>query len=138
MPLEQETLLRQIIDEEMTEQSDSWKEPDIWDARAPAFEARGLLALLGKEGNTVNDIRRLIEVPPEIEASLRAFARLNPQEGFEIEHMLLFREKVAEEFERLLPMAFGPPSENRTFQDLSCSRRSLVLGKWQFPKGGYR
>jgi hypothetical protein len=41
-------------------------------------------------------------VPPEVEASLRAFIRLNPEEGFEIEHILSFRQKVAEEFEYLL------------------------------------
>jgi len=58
--------------------------------------------LLGRDGNTPDSIRRLIEVPPEIEASLPAFIRLNPAEGFEIEHILSFRQKVAEEFEYLL------------------------------------
>jgi hypothetical protein len=96
MFLDQETLWRQVDDIGIT------PEPDIWDARGPAFEARGLFALLGRDGNTPDGIRRLIEVPPEVEASLRAFIRLNPEEGFEIEHMLSFRQKVAEEFEYLL------------------------------------
>lgn len=96
MFLDQETLWRQIDDIGIA------PEPDIWDARGPAFEARGLFALLWRDGNTPDSIRRLIEVPPEIEASLRAFIRLNPAEGFEIEHILPFRQKVAEEFEYLL------------------------------------
>ena len=96
MFLDQETLWRQADDIAIT------PEPDIWDARGPAFEARGLFALLGRDGNTPDGIRRLIEVPPDVEASLRAFIRLHPAEGFEIEHILSFRQKVAKEFERLL------------------------------------
>jgi hypothetical protein len=98
MPLHYETLWRQIDDMGIA------AEPDIWDDRGPAFEARGLFALLGRDGNTADGIRRLIEVPPEVEASLRAFIRQNPEEGFEIEHMLSFRQKVAEEFEQLLSL----------------------------------
>jgi hypothetical protein len=99
MFLDQETLWRQVDDTGIT------PEPDIWDARGPAFEARGLFALLGRDGNTPDGIRRLIEVPPDVEASLRAFIRLNPEEGFEIEHILSFRQKVAEEFEYLLSIS---------------------------------
>ena len=69
----------------------------------PCFEAQGLFALL-ENGNTVDDIRRLIEVPPDVEASLRAFVRSYPEESFEIEYMLSFRHKVAQEFERILAM----------------------------------
>ena len=109
MLLDQETLWRQVDDTGIT------PEPDIWDARGPAFEARGLFALLGRDGNTAEGIRRLIEVPPEVEASLRAFIRLNPEEGFEIEHILSFRQKVAEEFERLLALSlFDEPQTVET------------------------
>jgi hypothetical protein len=79
------------------------REPDLWDPMCPAFEAQGLFALLGN-GNTVDDIRRLIEVPPDVEASLRSFISSYPEESFEIEYMLSFRRKVAEEFERILAM----------------------------------
>jgi len=96
MFLDHETLWRQVDDIAIT------PEPDIWDARGPEFEARGLFALLGRDGNTPDVIRQLIEVPPQVEASLRAFIRLHPAEGFEIEHMLSFRQKVAREFEHLL------------------------------------
>ena len=109
MLLDQETLWRQVDDIGIT------PEPDIWDARGPAFEARGLFALLGRDGNTAEGIRRLIEVPPEVEASLRAFIRVNPEEGFEIEHILSFRQKVAEEFERLLALSlFDEPQTVET------------------------
>jgi hypothetical protein len=75
--------------------------PDRGEFESPLFEAQDLFALLTK-GDTVDDIRRLIEVPPNIEATLRAFIRSNPEESFEIEHVLWFRQRVAEEFERLL------------------------------------
>jgi len=77
--------------------------PDRRDSGSPRFEAQDLFALLG-EGDTVDDIRRLIEVPPHVEATLRAFIRSYPEESFEIEHVLWFRQRVAEEFERLLSM----------------------------------
>lgn len=100
MFLDHETFWRQVDDIAITPEPPP--EPDIWDARGPEFEARGLFALLGRDGNTPDGIRRLIEVPPEVEASLRAFIRQNPADGFEIEHMLSFRQKVAAEFEHLL------------------------------------
>jgi len=102
MFLDQETLWRQVDDIAITPEPPP--EPDIWDARGPEYEARGLFALLGHNGNTPDAIRQLIEVPPQVEASLRAFIRLHPAEGFEIEHMLSFRQKVAQEFEHLLAL----------------------------------
>jgi hypothetical protein len=57
----------------------------------------------------------MIEVPPGIEASLRAFIRPNPKEGFEIGHILSFRQKVAEEFEHLLALClFDEPQTAET------------------------
>jgi len=97
MPLVEEPLFGQSLDICVT------REPELWDPMSPAFEAQGLFALL-ENGNTVDDIRRLIEVPPDVEASLRAFIRSYPEESFEIEYMLSFRQKVAKEFERILAM----------------------------------
>ena len=97
MPLVEEPLFGQSVDICAT------REPELWDPMSPAFEAQGLFALL-ENGNTVDDIRRLIEVPPDVEASLRAFIRSYPEESFEIAYMLSFRQKVALEFERILAM----------------------------------
>jgi len=97
MPLAEEPLFGQAVDICVT------REPELWDPTSPAFEAQGLFALL-ENGNTVDDIRRLIEVPPDVEASLRAFIRSYPEESFEIAYMLSFRQKVALEFERILAM----------------------------------
>ena len=97
MPLAEEPLFGQAVDICVT------REPELWDPTSPAFEAQGLFALL-ENGNTVDDIRRLIAVPPDVEASLRAFIRSYPEESFEIAYMLSFRQKVALEFERILAM----------------------------------
>ncbi len=59
--------------------------------------------MLTENGNTVDDIRRLIEVPAEL-ALLYAHIRSYPEESFEIEYMLSFRQKVAQEFERIVAM----------------------------------
>jgi hypothetical protein len=97
MPLVEESPFGQAVDICVK------REPELWDPMSPAFEAQGLFALL-ENGNTVDDIRRLIEVPPDVEASLRAFVRSYPEESFEIEYMLSFRQKVAQEFERIVAM----------------------------------
>jgi hypothetical protein len=69
---------------------------------AARIEARALLATVGKNGDTIETLRELISVPPDIEALLRAFARTHPAEGGEIEIGLRFRKRVLEEFEALL------------------------------------
>jgi hypothetical protein len=91
MPLVEESPFGKAVDICVT------REPELWDPMSPAFEAQGLFALL-ESGDTVDDIRRLIEVPPDVEASLRAFIRSYPEESFEIAYMLSFRQKVALEF----------------------------------------
>jgi hypothetical protein len=69
-------------------------------------EARALLALgQGHNGGTekaIEEVRQLIEVPPRIKAFLLAYARRHPEEGEGIRRCLKFRQRVAEEFERLL------------------------------------
>jgi hypothetical protein len=51
---------------------------------------------------TVESIRELISVPPEIEAALLAYADHYPKDGDRIRCVLQFRRKVGVEFERLL------------------------------------
>jgi hypothetical protein len=65
-------------------------------------EARALLRLIGRDGNTVEAIRELIAVPARTERALRAFARAHPEEAHAIAKSLKFRVAVAREFERLL------------------------------------
>jgi hypothetical protein len=57
--------------------------------------------MVRKKSDTIESLRELISVPPEIEARLRAYARLNPIAGREIEASLRFRKRVLEEFEAL-------------------------------------
>jgi hypothetical protein len=68
---------------------------------AARVEAKALLALAGKNGDTIESLRELISVPSEIEAVLSAFARAYPEEEREIEMGLRFRGRVLEEFERM-------------------------------------
>jgi hypothetical protein len=68
---------------------------------AARVEAKALLALAGKNGDTIESLRELIAVPPEIEVLLRTYVRCHPAEGREIELGLRFRERVLEEFERM-------------------------------------
>jgi hypothetical protein len=88
-----------------TEQVDDWisMEPECWAPKGPIIEALRLLALL-ENGDTVDDVRRLIAVPHDIEASLRAFIVAHPEKSFEIECMLSFRRDVAKAFERFVSM----------------------------------
>ena len=58
--------------------------------------------MLGRNGETVESIRSLIAVPPEIEDALTLYARRNPEDAFGIERVIRFRRRVAEEFERLV------------------------------------
>jgi hypothetical protein len=87
------------------EQANDWTsiEHEFGDPKSPIIEALRLLALL-ETGNTVDDVRRLIAVPYDIGASLRAFIVAHPDESFEIEYMLLFRREVAKAFERFVSM----------------------------------
>lgn len=58
--------------------------------------------MVGHDGNTVEELRELIAVPPRIERVLRAFARAHPEEAYEISRTLKFRSAIAGEFERLV------------------------------------
>jgi hypothetical protein len=65
-------------------------------------EARGLLRLIGRDGNTVEAIRELIAVPARTERALRAYAQAYPEEAPSVERNLRFRQAVGREFERLV------------------------------------
>ena len=68
----------------------------------PREEARNLVALIGRNGNTVESIRQLIAVPANIEQALKHYARLHPQDAEGVEIVLEFRRLVAKEFDRLV------------------------------------
>ena len=65
-------------------------------------EVQFLLNLMRRTGSTVEDIRELIEVPADVESTLRVYCRENPEEALGIFRVLTFRKRVAEEFERQL------------------------------------
>ena len=96
-----------------TEQADDSMpmEHECWDPKGPIIEALSLLALL-ETGDTVDDIRRLIAIPHDIEACLRAFIVAHPKESFEIARMLSFRREVAKAFERFVSMYLGDKGES--------------------------
>jgi hypothetical protein len=65
-------------------------------------EARALLPLVGKNGDTVETLRALICVQPKTERALRAFAQAHPEEAYFVDRVLKFRNQVAREFEALV------------------------------------
>lgn len=70
--------------------------------RQSAFdEAKLLYRMIGEE-TSAKEIRELIAVPPRAEAVLRAFVRVNPEDGEWIEATLKFRSDVLDEFDRLV------------------------------------
>lgn len=70
---------------------------------APAHsEARHLFALISRNGETVESIRELIAVPPDVENALRLYAREHSEDAAGVERALRFRGRVGEEFERLV------------------------------------
>jgi hypothetical protein len=68
-------------------------------------EARILFEMMQRSGDTVESIRELIVVPPEIEEAL--YARRHPEDAYGIERVLKFRQRVADEFERLVDAPFS-------------------------------
>jgi hypothetical protein len=70
-----------------------------------AIEARAIMRLVSLGTTTVEDARQLIAVPDRQERALRAFVAASGKNGVSIGYALQFREKVAEEFERLVDQA---------------------------------
>jgi len=67
---------------------------------SPREEARILFEMMQRTGGTVDSIRELIAIPPEIEEALTLYAYKHPEDAFGIERVIRFRRRVAEEFER--------------------------------------
>jgi hypothetical protein len=77
-------------------------EVSMWSAPLPKVEARALLQMVGHNGTTVEAVRELIAIPPEIEQHFRAYTSDHPEDESAIERVIEFRRRVGEEFERLV------------------------------------
>jgi hypothetical protein len=73
-----------------------------WAIRNPLDEARDLYRMVCSGSCSTEEIRELIAVPKVVQEALLAYAVRYPKDGQQIYCVLLFREKVAREFERLL------------------------------------
>ena len=73
-----------------------------WAIRNPIDEAHDLYKMVRCGSCSVEEIRELIAVPKPVEEALLAYAERYPKDGQPIYCVLLFREKVAREFERLI------------------------------------
>ena len=73
-----------------------------WAIRNPLDEACDLYEMVTAGSCKIDEIRELIAVPQQIEEALLAYAERYPKDGARIHCVLLFRERVAEEFERLV------------------------------------
>jgi hypothetical protein len=73
-----------------------------WAIRNPLDEARDLYRMVCGGSCSVAEIRELIAVPKPVEEALLAYAERYPKDGQPIYCVLLFREKVGREFERLI------------------------------------
>ena len=58
--------------------------------------------MLGQDGNSVEELRELIAVPPRIEWALRAYLKAHREEQHFIARVIKFREAVARKFEFLV------------------------------------
>lgn len=92
-----------------------------WAIRNPLDEARDLHRMVTYGSCTIESIRELISVPPEIESALLAYADRFPKDGERIHCVLQFRRRVAQEFERLVccDMSFMEASPLHTGVDVS-------------------
>jgi hypothetical protein len=70
---------------------------------SPLDEARDLYWMMSSGFYSLNSVRELIAVPYEIKSALGDYAENFPKgAGGEIHRILQFRQRVAEEFEKLL------------------------------------
>lgn len=84
---------------------------NAWAIRNPRDEARDLHRMVRSGSCSLAEIRDLIAVPKPVEESLLAYAERFPTDGQRIYCVLQFREKVAEEFERLIENDAAPADE---------------------------
>jgi hypothetical protein len=68
-------------------------------------EARAILRLVEIGTATLEEARELIAIPEREERVLTAFARLAGKAGISIGHAILFRRRVAQEFEVMVRFA---------------------------------
>ena len=94
--------------------------------KAPKAEARALLEIMRQTGETADDIRELILVPPEIQGLFHSYALEHPEEFHAIEQVLDFRRRVGEEFERLVERGDSIP-EVQSARDRLTPRECEVL-----------
>lgn len=73
-----------------------------WAIRNPLDEARDLYRMVRSGSSGIDEIRELIAVPDLIKEALLAYAERYPKDGQHIYCVLHFRERVADEFERLV------------------------------------
>ena len=76
-----------------------------WAIRNPLDEARDLYRMVRSGSSGIDEIRELIAVPDIIKEALLAYAERYPKDGQHIYCVLHFRERVADEFERLVEKA---------------------------------
>jgi hypothetical protein len=70
--------------------------------QSPLREARGLFVAIGRNGETIDSIRELISLDQESRKILTDFAAAQPAEGVWVLRAIEFRERVLEQFERLV------------------------------------
>jgi hypothetical protein len=70
--------------------------------RSPLDEARDLYRMVSSGFYSLEAARDLIAVPHQIKDALRDYAERFPKDGDEIQVILRFRQRVAEEFEKLV------------------------------------
>jgi hypothetical protein len=66
------------------------------------IEARAIMRLVSLGTTTVEDARDLIAIPDRQERALKKFVAVSGKTGAPIGYALVFRQRVAAEFERLL------------------------------------
>jgi hypothetical protein len=78
----------------------------FWSAPPARTEAGSLFQLI-RSGVTLEAIRELIAIPPATVQVLRMYVSEHPEERQAIERALAFRQRVGEEFERLVCVGQG-------------------------------
>ena len=89
-----------------------------WAIRNPLDEARDLYRMVRFGSCATADIRELIAVPKHVREALLAYADRYPEDSERIRCILQFRERVAEEFERLIESDRSPAESGQTSADL--------------------
>jgi hypothetical protein len=93
-----------------------------WATRNPSDEARDLYRMMRFGSCTITEIRELIDVPKHVREALLAYAERYPEDSERIHCILHFRERVAEEFERLIEADRSPAEPGQASSDLKCTQ----------------